>query len=264
MTDPDRDTDPVSLWRTGRRWAEKALARARPWLGRHVRGLYSAVGLYLLLGLALAALALWGFAGLAEAVAEGETMSFDHAILLWFDAHATRRLTAIALEVSALGNTLVIAVVVLVAAAFLWFTHHRDAVFLLGAAVAGNALLILVLKTAFGRPRPDVVPWRIGHVDGYAFPSGHAMTAMVVYATVAYLVLRLEPPRAVRIFTRSLAAAIILCVGLARVYLGVHYPTDVVAGFAVGFAWATITAFGLRVFRYFRERGDQEVGPARR
>jgi undecaprenyl-diphosphatase len=264
MTDPDRGTDPVSLWRTGRRRAENALARARPWLRRHVRGLYSAVGLYLLLGLALAALALWGFAGLAEAVAEGETTSFDHAILLWFDAHATPRLTVVALEVSALGNTLVIAVVVFVAAAFLWFTHHRDAVFLLGAAVAGNGILILILKTAFGRPRPEVVPWRIDYVDGYAFPSGHAMTAMVVYATVAYLVLRLHPPRAVRIFTRSLAAAIILGVGLARVYLGVHHPTDVIAGFAVGFAWATVTAFGLEVFRYLRDRGNGEIRSVRR
>jgi undecaprenyl-diphosphatase len=259
MATSDRDSVPAEVWRTGRRRVGRALAVALPWLHRHVRGLYAAVGLYLLVGLALAALALWGFTGLAEAVSEGETTGFDRAVLLWIDQHATPELTVMALEVTALANTLVVAVVVLVAAAFLWFTRHSDAVFLLGAAVAGSGLLLQILKSAFERPQPELIPWRAAYAGGFAFPSGHAMSATVVYTTLAYPIIRLDPHPAVRHFTAITAAAIILLVGLSRVYLAVHYPTDVLAGFAVGFAWAIFAAFGLEVFRYLRDMGAVET-----
>lgn len=248
--------------RSGRRAVVRAVLSALVWLYRHVRGLYSAVGLYLLVGLALALGAAWGFAELADAVLEGETARFDAAVLVWVSRHADPMLDVIALELTALGNVLVIGVVVLVAAAFLWFTRRREAVFLLGAAVAGNAVLVAVLKLAFGRDRPELVPWRTVYAGGAAFPSGHATTSMVVYATLAYLIIRLDPPRAVRIFTAAMAASIVLLVGLSRVYLGVHYPTDVLAGYAVGFAWATFAAFGMEVFRYLRgAEGREHSGP---
>ena len=257
-------------WRKG---LERAEATTIAFLRRvlpHARSLYSAIGLFLLLGLGLTILALWAFAELAESVLEGETLWLDQQVLLWINQHATPRLDQIALEVTALGSLVVISTLVLVASALLWFTAHRTAALLLWVAVAGGALLNLTLKLAFGRPRPRIVEWRVHFPDSSSFPSGHAMMSMIVYTTLAYLIISLDPPTRVRHVTVAAAILIIALVGASRLYLGVHYPTDILAGYAVGFAWATLCAFSLRLIDHLRSRAagrhgrppGLDVGPA--
>jgi membrane-associated phospholipid phosphatase len=232
-------------------WAVFTLVR---WLAPLVRGIYSAVGLVLIVGLALAAAALIGFANLAESVLEGETLTIDERILLWVDSIATPTLDVVALEITSLGSPAVVATLVLVAGAFLWLTRQRPQALLLWVGAAGGVVLNQALKLAFGRPRPRVIEWRVDHVGSYSFPSGHAMASMIIYAMLAYVILDLNPPRPVKRLTVALAATIITLVGLSRIYLGVHYPTDILAGYAVGFAWATLCAFNLRVIDYVRRK----------
>lgn len=224
------------------------------WIGRHVRGFHSAVGVFLAIGLVFAVAAVAGFATVAEEVMEGETQAMDVAVLRWMERHHTPQLDIWALEVTALGSGLVVAMTVAIASVFLWVTRHRYSVVLLWTALLGSGLISRTLKSIFDRPRPDVFPWQAHHVDQGSFPSGHATTSMVVYLTLAYLVGRLAETRRLRVLTLLVAAVLIACIGASRLYLGVHYPSDVLAGYAVGFAWATFCALGIEAVRYFRAR----------
>ncbi len=230
---------------------------ARPvlrFIGEHVRGFHAAVGLFLVLGLGVIAVTVVVFALLADAVAEGQTQRVDTAILRWIDSHATPALDVLAMEVTSLGSGMVVWTLVLVASAFLWTTRHRYSVLLLWVAMGGSALLSTLLKAFFDRPRPQVFPWRVPYAGQASFPSGHSMTAMVGYATLAYLLTRLEPSRRMRRLTFAVAGTIVILVGLSRLYLGVHWPSDVAAGFVVGLAWASFCALGIEAVRYFRTR----------
>ncbi|MBV9774152.1 MAG: phosphatase PAP2 family protein [Gemmatimonadetes bacterium] len=224
------------------------------WIGRHVEGFYAAVGAFLALGFAVAAGALLLFAWVASEVREGETQHFDEAILRWVHAHGTPWLDLAALEVTSLGATLEVGVTALIATAFLWVTRHRYSVLLLWTAILGTAVLNLILKAAFNRPRPHVFPWLVPHVGQSSFPSGHAMTSTVTYLTIAFLIGRLEPSAALRRATIGVAVLVVFLVGLSRVYLGVHYPSDVLAGWIAGVAWASFCVMGLEALRHFRGR----------
>jgi undecaprenyl-diphosphatase len=200
------------------------------------------------------------FAGLATLMAQGLTQRFDEAVLLWFAVRASPRLDTVALEVTALGSGFVIWMVVLTGSAFLWATRHRYSAALLWTAFLGGSALNWLLKSLFHRPRPEVFAWRTPYAGQSSFPSGHSTTAMVVYATLAYLVVRLEPSRGLRRLTLGVFGLVVLLVGVSRLYLGVHYPSDVLAGYLSGFAWATFCALGIEAVRYFRERRPQAAG----
>jgi undecaprenyl-diphosphatase len=224
------------------------------WIGDHVRGFHAAVGVYLVLGLSLVLAAVLLFGAVAALATRGATQQFDRAVLLWMNARSSPRLDALALEITALGSGWVMATTVLVAGTFLWISRHRYSALLLWAALLGSGLLSSTLKMVFDRPRPLVFEWRVPFVAQSSFPSGHSTMVMAVYVTLAYLVVRLEPTRALRRVTMAAFAGTILLVGLSRVYLGVHYPSDVIAGFVAGFAWAVICALGIEAVRYFRRR----------
>ncbi|NIP79485.1 MAG: phosphatase PAP2 family protein, partial [Gemmatimonadetes bacterium] len=108
-------------------------------------------------------------------------------------------------------------------------------------------------KDLYARPRPTVVEWGT-EVVSQSFPSGHSMAAVIAYGSVAYLGGRLEPTPALRWTTWVFAAALILAIGASRIYLGVHYPTDVLAGFVAGLAWTALAVSGLTAARYFAGR----------
>lgn len=235
------------------------LFRLLRFIGRHVEGFYAAVGVFLFTGLALVTLAAAAFAQLAEAVVEGQTQAFDDAILRFMGENGAPWLDTLVLEVTALGARVVVYMVVLVASAFLWQSRHHYSAAMLWVAVIGSGLINTVLKLTFNRPRPDVFPWRTQHVGLASFPSGHAMTSMVVYGTLAFLIGRLAPTRLLRRLTWALAALVVVLVGLSRLYLGVHYPSDVLAGFVIGGAWAIICALGMEAVRYFRRRRPEVV-----
>ena len=240
--------------RPGPQPARRAMFAVFRLVAENARGFYAAVGVLLLAGLAVIVVCVAFFAMLADEVMEGGTQKFDDSVLLWMNRHASPVLTDVALTVTALGAGTVVWLVVIVASVFLWSSRHRWSVALLWVSIVGSGLINSVMKLFFNRPRPQLFPWRAPYAGLSSFPSGHSMTSMVCYATLAYLVARLEPNRFLRRFTFGVAVLIVVMIGLSRMYLGVHYPTDVLAGFTMGLAWASFSALGLEALRYFRHR----------
>ncbi len=230
-------------------------------IGRHVRGFYLAVGAFLIIGLALSALSLVLFAALARWATGNTVPEVDQAVLLWLQRHQAPWLDALALLGAALGSGVVMWTIILLGTAFLGYGRHFYSVALLWISLFGGRLLNRVLKESFGRPRPSPVDgdlsllgWQIGFPRSASFPSGHAMGAMVMYGTLAYLIVRLEPTRRMRRFTLAVAALLVLGIGLSRVYLAVHFLSDVLAGYLAGFIWATFCVFAIEAVRYFTNR----------
>jgi len=200
------------------------------------------------------------FAGVALAVNRGAAQPVDDAVLRWFGARHTPFLDTVALQLTYLGASSVVAVTLGVSSALLGATGHRGSAVLLWVAVLGNAALNTLLKLAFARPRPEVFPFRIPGIGDAAvsFPSGHAMSAVVVYGTLAFVVARFQARTCLRVATLTLAALLVLAIGASRLYLGVHYPSDVAGGFAAGFAWAAACAGALGAVRPHRTTIDKD------
>lgn len=246
MTDPPPTTAPAAAAADDRRNATRHGRLAFVWnlifralrkLGSQGRSFYTAVGLFLIVGVLVAIAGTIGFAALAEVVREGYTQQFDTAVLRWLGAHHTPTLTTIMTEVTPLGTGVVVLTIVGVTTAFLWHTEHKHSARMLLAATAGNILLNNGLKLLFDRARPDVFEWGT-HAASSSFPSGHAMSATVVYGTVAYLLARLQKHAWSRAITLLFAVLMIALICLTRLYLGVHYPSDVLGGIIVGLAWS--------------------------
>ena len=226
--------------RTGRRHLSpfwNLIFRALRTLGSHGRNVYAAVGIFLVAGALVAIAGTIGFAALAEVVREGYTLPFDTAVLRWLGAHHAPAITTVMSEVTPLGTGIVVLVVVGITTAFLWHTEHKHSARMLLAATTGGILLNNVLKLFFDRPRPQVFEWQT-HAASSSFPSGHAMSATIVYGTVAYLLARLQRHWWARTITLLLAVIMIVLICLTRLYLGVHYPSDVLGGIIVGLAWS--------------------------
>lgn len=216
---------------------------------RSVQGFYAAAGVLLATGMVLSLAGLWALGGLTEEVLEGETLRFDQAVLLWLNARATPGLDVAALRVTALGDTLVVLTVALVAGSLLWLLGQRAYAALLAAAVGGAVALYPVLKMLFDRPRPQLFEWRAQHAASASYPSGHATMSVVLLVVLAYVVHRLARRRAVGVAAALVAGTGALLIGLSRLYLGVHYPSDVAAGAIIGFAWAVFCALGVEALR---------------
>jgi undecaprenyl-diphosphatase len=206
-------------------------------MGGHAEKFYLTVGIFLLVGIVVAIVGTLAFAELGEWVKKGYTQRFDVAGLQWLAAHHTPLLTTIMTEITPLGTGIVVMTTVGVTAAFLWHTEHKISAQLLLAATAGNIILNNVLKLYFDRARPNVFAWQT-HAASSSFPSGHAMSATVVYGTIAYLLARLQKHAWSRAITLVTAVVMIALICLTRLYLGVHYPSDVGGGIIVGLAWA--------------------------
>lgn len=214
----------------------------------------------LLLVLAVAA-GLWGFVELAGEVAEGSTATLDQTILLLLrnpsdpaDPLGPRWLEQFAGDVTALGSVSVLVLLTLAVVVFLYLQRKTHAAALVLTAIGGGALLSTLLKLGFGRPRPDLVP-HVVEVHTLSFPSGHAMLAAVTYLTLGALLARTQPQARVKAYVLLLAVLLTLLVGLSRVYLGVHWPTDVLAGWMIGAAWAM---FCWLAARWLQRRGKVE------
>jgi undecaprenyl-diphosphatase len=154
------------------------------------------------------------------------------------------------LQITALGTGLVLMMIVIISALFLSATQHRFSAFLLLVASAGGLILNTILKSSFDRPRPRLFEW-VTNPSSSSFPSGHAMGSAIVYFTVAYLIARLEKRRWTRALTIVTALLLVLLISLSRLYLGVHYPSDVLAGMVIGLAWAGFCLAGLEAVRVF-------------
>jgi undecaprenyl-diphosphatase len=193
-----------------------------------------------------AAGALWGFFNIASEVNEGDTKALDTKLLLMLrnaaepsDPIGSRAVQESLRDVTALGGVTVISLVTTVA--LLAFLMHRK---LWHAAIfAGTVLLAFVsselLKDAYDRPRPNLVPHG-SYVYSSSFPSGHSTLSAAVYLTLAMLISSLEPNRATKSLVFVLAGLLVVGIGFSRVYLAVHWPSDVLAGWCLGAAWALI------------------------
>jgi undecaprenyl-diphosphatase len=199
-----------------------------------------------LLGGLLLLMSLLGFAQLSSLVLEGDTQHFDERVL-----SALRRaddpgtpvgpawLRNAALDITALGGAWVLGLAVLSIVGFLLFQGMgRTALFVFIASV-GGWILNGALKELFQRPRPEVVP-HLSEVLTLSFPSGHAMSSASVYLTLGVLLMRIAERRATKIYCMAIAVLVTVLVGSSRVYLGVHYPSDVLAGWLIGLSWAVL------------------------
>lgn len=190
----------------------------------------------LFLGLASAAGALLLFAWLAEEVLEGDTQAFDETIRAFVHGFASVWMTAFMNFVTTLGSTLFLSVVfICIFIIFIRINWKRAAV-LLTVTMVGAVILNFVLKVSFARARP--IPFFDTPLpDSYSFPSGHALYAACFYGVLAWLVAARIRNRSLKILIWVLAVVIALLIGLSRIYLGVHYPSDVIAGYAAAIVW---------------------------
>lgn len=220
--------------------------------------LVGALGLFLVGGLILAALGTAIFVTLASHVRSGSTQAFDDSVIRWMGTHHSPRLDAVMLEVTALGTGTVVMMVVAVAALFLVLTRHKYSAILLLASTFGGIVLNGVLKLGFNRPRPSLFVPAV-HTVSSSFPSGHAMSAAIVYSTVAYLAARLHRRKWAGWLVMTAALVLITLISFSRMYLGVHYPSDVIAGVAVGLAWAGFCMATLEAIQKFWLRRDPRI-----
>ena len=186
------------------------------------------------------------FLKLSSAVMGGGTLAFDSRILRAFrkaDDPATPIgppwIESALVDVTALGGPTVLGLIVAAVIGFLLLqARYRSALAILLAAVSGE-LLNSAMKSLFMRPRPAIVP-HLRTVYETSFPSGHAMNSAIIYLTLGALLMRFAQGRLTKVYCLTLAVLLTFLVGISRVYLGVHYPTDVLAGWTIGLAWASI------------------------
>jgi len=213
---------------------------------------------WLVLGFAVC-LALWAFILLAGEVVDGDVQALDTRILLALRDPidpATPRgpawLESAMLDFTSIGGPWVLGLVVLAVVGFLLLqTRYHTALVVLVAAVSGE-LVNTALKGFFLRPRPSVIP-HLREVVATSFPSGHAMQSAIIYLTLGAMLMRIAESRASKAYCLLMAILVTLLVGISRVYLGVHYPTDVVGGWIFGFVWASLCWMVAK--RFERETG---------
>lgn len=202
-------------------------------------------------GLLIAALAMWGFAQIADEVLDKETQAIDTAILLTLRHFHSPLMDQMMVGITSLGEPLLLLILcIILGIALVMFKRRAEAATLVVAA-AGAGGLNYLLKELFSRSRPAL--WnRTVDVAHYSFPSGHAMVSLVIYGMLGYL-LSVYFPRW-RWLIGILTLLLVTLIGLSRLYLGVHWPTDVVAGYSAGFVWLVACVLSLEVWRLYRPR----------
>lgn len=197
---------------------------------------------FLLLGaFVIAATALFIFGWLAGEMLEGDTQGFDSFVRMAIHQHATPRLTRLMFGFSFLGSVAMISVLCLgILSVFLYFRQVRLAA-LLAITMLGMASLDFLLKSAFHRPRP--VAFFGPSPSSYSFPSGHAFGALCFYGVLAAIFATRARARAAKWCIWTIAVILIGMIGLSRIYLGVHYPSDVIAGYCAGAVWVGAIGF---------------------
>ncbi|MBO9603256.1 MAG: phosphatase PAP2 family protein [Novosphingobium sp.] len=198
---------------------------------------------------------LLAFLMVASEVREGETLAFDRWLLLALrdpahpavpvgPAWVRQMLT----DFTSLGGTPVLTLITVASAGYLLVARRVETALFLVVAIAGGALASTSLKLLFSRARPELVQHLV-EVTNASFPSGHAMNSAVTYLTLGALLARTEKSTAIRIYLIALAILLTLTIGFSRVYLGVHWPSDVIAGWCLGGAWAVLCSLAARTLQ---------------
>ena len=204
---------------------------------------------------------LWAFVELADEVTEGDTRAVDEWVIkslrdpgnlddpwgpVWFEEGIR--------DITALGGITVLCLMALAVVGYVAMCRQYHAMGLFLAAIIGGGILNVLLKNLFDRPRPELVP-ALSHVSTASFPSGHSMLSAVFYLTLGALLARLVTKRRLKLYLVSVALMFTFLVGFSRVYLGVHYPSDVLAGWTIGLIWAILCWL---VARHLQRRGAVE------
>ena len=203
---------------------------------------FRARDLQLIAALAGIGILLLAFIAIADEVSELSTQKFDEAILLALRAAPDDPLGSHAVEagvmhISALGSSVVTTLIVIIVTGFFALAGHWRYAGLVVASSVGCAVVMSLLKGLFERARPTVVT----HLDppgGLSFPSGHSTISAALYMTLAVLIARTLDKRRLRVYVVCMGVLMMVLIGVSRLYLGVHYPTDVLAGWCIGSAWA--------------------------
>ena len=214
-----------------------------------------------LLVIAIVSVAVWIFIAVAAAVRDGSVHAFDTRLLLALrhptdaaDPVGPRWLEELARDVTALGGVGILSFITVCSVVYLLLNRKRYAALLVGTAVVGGVLLSTLFKASYDRPRPDLVV-HLSQVYTASFPSGHSMMAAIIYMTLGALLARLHKEWRTKIFLMVTAILLTLFVGVSRIYMGVHWPTDVLAGWAAGAAWASLCWLAAL---WFQSRGAVE------
>lgn len=242
-------------------------ASAQPWSMRAWAIHLVRIEMRLLVGLFAVSGFLWAFLFVMGEVREGDTYRLDSSILLALRRPGAlgtpigpRWLQETARDITALGGFTVLTLVVIASIALLLIHRRRFQAMVLAAAVLGGQVLADMTKHLVGRNRPDLVP-HLDQVYSSSFPSGHSALSPIVYFTLAGILAAGEPNRAAKTLLLALAAALVLCIGASRVYLGVHWPTDVLAGWAMGTAVALLATLVLHRLAPHRPASAKSRGP---
>ena len=202
-----------------------------------------ALGSLLFAGMLLAVVALFFFGWLADEMLDGDTRRFDEAVREFVHGFAFPALTSVMQSASFLGSTLFLVIFgVMIVIALYWRKHRRGAI-LFTITTVGSSILLTALKFAFKRVRPEpffdtILP------ASYSFPSGHSLASFCFYGALAVILTTRIKSVWLKIIVWISAITMITLVGISRIYLGVHHPSDVVAGYAVGLIWVMTIAVG--------------------
>lgn len=207
------------------------------------------------------------FVGIASEVLEGDTLGIDRWLMLSLRSSDNPALpigpawlNEAMVEITVLGGTTVLTLLTMLAAFYLLARRKLALAAFLAVSIAAGAIFNALLKNLFLRDRPDLVPHLV-EVSSASFPSGHAMNSAMVYLTLAALLVSVERSWRVRVYIMSVALFLITAIGISRVYLGVHWPTDVLAGWSIGAAWAVLCSLvAHRLQKTQRLEGDSRTG----
>ena len=208
--------------------------------------------------------AIWLFVELAGLATAAEPHALDERLLLMLRSGADGQrplgpqwLVEAARDITALGSVAVLALATLAAAMFLVLRREARSALVLILSIAGGVALSFVLKSGFDRPRPDLVAHEVATFTS-SFPSAHSMASAVAYLTLGAVLARFETRLSVKVYVMTIAVLLAVIIGISRVYLGVHWPSDVLAGWTAGAAWALVCWFMVALVRHFRPRRESD------
>ena len=217
----------------------------------------------LLAGLVIAG-GLWGFVELREVARAGTPRSFDADILLAFRQAGQPNVPVGPLwlegamrDITSLGSASVLVLITTATIIYFLLVRRWATALLIFVAVAGGQVLSSLLKVGIDRPRPELVSHLVTETS-LSFPSGHAMLSAVTYLTLGSLAARFLPGRVAKVYVLSLSVLVAILVGISRIYLGVHWPSDVLAGWCAGFAWAMLCWLVARLLQSREALPDEE------
>jgi membrane-associated phospholipid phosphatase len=219
--------------------------------------LANAVGIELLAGLILLTGSAWIFGWMAEDLAEGDT-TVDERLAAWLHEHASSGWTTFFEGVTRLGNVSTLLVVVLLAVAVLWRRRWFAELQLLVLAAVGAEIITTGLKHGFQRDRPFFSD-PLATEATYSFPSGHASVSLAVYGTLGFIAARHLANRRSQVVVLAAAFVLIFLIGFSRLYLGVHFLSDVIAGYSIGIAWVALCVVLLQLRLRLRTRGQAQT-----